>query len=433
MILDFYLRWKFKKIKRKFAFLTNKNAFNVNEIDSEIAELADRIYDEKKFLKSGNYIYEFGFCATELYDVGGHTSCLKSLAESLYSEAHEKKLPLFLSAIETTHKCSGNLIKKLKDCVNIFGIEFSRKNLRNDITFLYNNIIKNLPNTLFIYIHSDDIAFAMVLSLLKKYEPVKLIFFNHASHLPNVGMNFSHLIWECLPASLKITENQRHIRSKSIVIGLQSKKVKDVIIYPENTIYDIRSKFGVIGDGFLTMSGGASYKFFNNIGSEYFEMIKKILIMEPKLCHVVISNFSVEEKKIIDSIFLDRMDLMERLKFSSLTPNFDPLFQAADVFIDSFPQSSALTQIDLMRNRVASVVKINKDNPEKSFHEYLPENYPYIFEEVEDMIEGILKLLYDIDERKRIIEMNYKFWLTTYESDVVKGRALKIVEKMYEC
>lgn len=176
------------------------------------------------------------------------------------------------------------------------------------------------------------------------------------------------------------------------------------------------------------MSGASSYKFFDENGSEYFEMIKRLLQKEPLLKHIVISEFNSEQKAVIDRIFALNAEAKKRLIFVPYRPDFDILFQCADVFIDSFPVSSALTQIDLMRNKIASVVKINRDKPEFSFHEYQMPDYPYMFEDVKDMEKAICELLYDENKRKEIIEKNYRYWLSTYESSVVRDKYVEIIE-----
>ena len=96
-------------------------------------------------------------------------------------------------------------------------------------------------------------------------------------------------------------------------------------------------------------------------------MIKRLLSKEKNLKHVIISQFDKNQQKIIDEIFAGSVE-KNRLTIIPYQTEFDKYFQCADLFIDSFPVGAALTQVDLMRNKVASVVKINKDNAYFSFH-----------------------------------------------------------------
>ena len=148
------------------------------------------------------------------------------------------------------------------------------------------------------------------------------------------------------------------------------------------------------------------------------------------LKHLAISNLSDEQKSIVDDIFKNNPEEKKRLIFHKMTPDYEILFQSADLFIDSFPVSSAMTQIDLMGMKVPTVVKINSQNPTWTFHEYMPPNYPYMFEAVEDMKNGIINLLKDEKKRKELSQSNYQFWLNTYEGDVVKEKYLRIINHL---
>jgi hypothetical protein len=90
--------------------------------------------------------------------------------------------------------------------------------------------------------------------------------------------------------------------------------------------------------------------------------------------------------------------------------------------------SSALTQVDMMRNKRPTVVKINRESALLSFHEYMPKDYPYMFDNVEDMESGILKLLYDKTEQQKFIDMLYNHYLMTFESDIVKEKYIKLID-----
>lgn len=430
-MFNFYWRKKYKKIRRKYVDQFENLQFDTNEVDAMIEKLANSIYFfyRFRFFEENKIINKFAFCASLLYDVGGHTACLYSLADSLYS-INKKRIPLFLSSKEKCYSLSALTMNKLEKFVKTDGINFDAKFYVKDVFLLYNKIVSELPEYLFVFIHPDDIVFSLVLFLLKKTTPIKLIFFNHASHYPSLGMSFSHFIWEPLPSTLKTTRDCRHITVKSRVMGLPSGRKENYRKIHEDGFSIIRSSLGLENENFLTMSGGASYKFFDGVHSEYFLMVRKVLSLEPKLFHVILSNFSDKQMNIINDIFKNNSELKKRLIIIPLRPDFEPFFRSADVFVDSFPVSSALTQLDLMKNRTASVVKVNTDNPEKSFHEYLPKDYPYMFETVEGMIGGILLLLNNPLERKKAIDMNYQHWLENYESDAIINNVLNLVNEL---
>lgn len=153
------------------------------------------------------------------------------------------------------------------------------------------------------------------------------------------------------------------------------------------------------------------------------------------LQHIILSDLSDDRLKTIKTIFKEDVDLLDRLIILPLSKDYDAIFKCADVFIDSFPIGSALTQIDLMRLKIPSVVKINRDNIKYSFHEYLPKKYKYQTESTTDMLLFIKELLENANIRKNIVEANYEFYKMNYEGNSVRDLYLRIInnhEKLIE-
>ncbi|WP_096024134.1 UDP-4-amino-4,6-dideoxy-N-acetyl-beta-L-altrosamine N-acetyltransferase [Campylobacter lanienae] len=423
--------YKFKKISKltnlSNEFATNKN-FDTRSFDKSIDELISAKQKINAPLNRDKIAYLVTLCG----DIGGHTKCIRDLIKSL-NDRYEQEI--FFTQYSICQRYAPKFLSEIKKFAKIDGddISFSNRllpkfNFDKLLSNFSEKIIEFAPKTLMVYIHPDDIFGTAVLAYLKKRTDIKIIYFNHASHYPVLGMSFADVILEGMPTTQKITHEKRHFTNTKI-IGLQSLLKDETIYYSNDELQNLRHNLGIKADELVTMSGGAAYKFFDNEkNSDYFEMIKNLLAKEPKLKHVIISGFDSKQNSIIQRIFSNSSELKNRIVFLSYQANFDKYFQMADVFIDSFPVSSALTQVDLMRNKVASVVKINKEIPEFSFDEYQMPDYPYMFEKVEDMKNSILELLYDETKRKEIISKNYEFWLKTYESSVVRDKYIEIIE-----
>lgn len=413
-----------KEVSKLIAeFKLNKN-FDTRKFDQQIEGFL-KPYNRANLKKDNKKI---GFLATEIYDTGGHTKCIKDLIASLSNDYEQILFLSKKSASIDNAPISYNIIKKY---AQIYGVDSNLLFLKEKCKDFCNKIISSNIKTLLVYIHPDDVFGTAVLAYLKNTTDIKIIYFNHASHFPVLGMSFSDIILEGMPTTEKVTHEQRHFTNTKI-IGLQSLPKGETIYYSNDELQNLRNNLGIKADEFVTMSGGSSYKFFDKENnSAYFEMIKNLLKKEPKLKHVIISQFNSKQNSTIRRIFSNCSELKNRIVFVPYQTNFDKYFQMADVFIDSFPVSSALTQIDLMRNKVASVVKINREIPEFSFHEYQMPDYPYMFEKVEDMERAIIELLHDENKRKVIIARNYDYWLKTYESSVVRDKYIKIIERQY--
>lgn len=408
----------------------------IQKLSTEIKNNKDfdmKLFDKRieEYIKAPNIIYDnfsenkIAYLATELYNTGGHTKCLESQIKSLFLDYTQC---LFFSKITSSINNAEKIIKNIGKYSSVEGVDENYLFFEKEVYNLYKKIINFGAKTLFVYIHPDDILGTAVLSLIKRTSTINIIFFNHASHYPNLGMSFADLILEGTPSTEKITHEQRNIKNTAI-IGLQSKKQNETKYLTDEEKRHIRNTLKINKDEELTMSGGASYKFFEEDKSEYFQMIKEILSERKNLKHIVITNLNKLQIKIINEIFKNSEE-KSRLIFLPLSDDYEKYFQIADLFIDSFPVSSALTQIDLMRLKVATVVKINTQNPEFSFHEYMPQNYPYMYKTSKEMKQGIIELLNNKQKRSEISKSNYDFWLNTYEEEIVKDKYINFINNL---
>ena len=404
--------------------INNNSDFDMKNFDDDISKLIDAPTTKLNDFSENKIAY----LATELYDVGGHTKCIKSLIESF---AEDYKQSLFLTRLDSTNNIAKETIKVIGKYSTIDGLNENYLFFYKQVLLLYNKIVLFGAKTLFVFIHPDDITATAVLSLIKRTTNIKIIFFNHASHYPCLGMTFADLILEGMPSTLKITKEKRHLYNTKI-IGLQSLKEGETKYYSKEELTKVRENFGIKENELMTISGGAAYKFFEENSSKYFNMIKELLKEKINLKHIIMISLDKKSKTIIDNIFSYAEEERKRLIITPLSKDYEKFFQAADLYIDSFPVSSALTQIDLMRLKVASIVKINKEKPEWSFHEYMPPNYPYMFESVEDFKNGIIDLLDNPQRREALINENYNYWLNTYESNCVKQKYIKYMNEILD-
>ena len=406
-------------IANKFAI--NKS-FNTKVFDEEIASLVNNI--KLKQSPQKNKSGKIAFIATEICDMGGHTKCIKDLINSLFGIYKQK---LFLTQKWRSRDIAPLNYSLISTKISVKGINASIFDFTKGVKSFTQDIINFSPTAIFVLIHPHDVFATAVISLIKKTTNIKIIYFNHASHYPVLGMSFADIILEGIPTTEKITNEKRGFKNTKI-IGLQSLAKDETIYYTKTQLDNLKKTMGISSDSLITMSGASSYKFFDNEDSSYFELIKNLLEEEAKLVHIMISEFNDKQKSIIKKIF-EGSEALHRLIIIPYQTDFDKYFQCADVFIDSFPVSSALTQIDLMRNKVASVVKINKENPEFSFHEYQMTNYPYMFEDVKDMKSAILELLHNKEKREEIIAKNYDFWLHNYEANIFKQKLINLIDE----
>lgn len=351
--------------------------------------------------------------ASQMYDMGGHTECIKNIV----SAAGKYKTYLFLTRTAKSYRDAKHKMAEIEKYTTISGIQYNGGLWRHKLRDAFDEIISQRPSAVLSFIHMDDAFGAALLCLLQR-AGVRILFYNHGSHFPTLGMSFANLILEGTPTTARITNQQRGFEN-TVVVGLPYLCTDACPVFSDDEIQQLRAKFGITPETPLTMSGASSYKFFDKThnASPYFEMIKQLLMRNPDLRHImIVPKLMPYEREIFDKIFADS-NVADRIQFIAPNPNYKVLFKCADVFIDSFPISSALTQIDLISLRVPNVIKINRENPIWTFHEYMPENYPFAFDNADDMIVGIEKLIRDKNLRKSVADSNYAFFTDNYAGE----------------
>lgn len=407
----------FKFLDKKFR--KNKH-FDCRKFDMQIAQISEQIFKNHEFTKNPINNNRIGILATLFSDMGGHTECVVKLAEML-SEQYE--VCTFLSQKNIAYEWAKNKMPLLEKYSKVDGLDCGEK---KDLIELFDKINQFSPRVLFVYMHMDDSFDAGVLYLLHKYTDIKIIYCNHGSHCPALGMSFADAIGNTSDSTFYVNKVYRGF-DKNVYFNLMDDKKENIIDISEEEKLSIRKGLGIKEGNYFTLSGATSYKFFENGTSPYFEMIKRLLAKEPNLQHVVITKFSDEEKQVFEKIFENSQE-KDRLKILNFTSEYSKLFQSCDVFVDSFPMASAFAHVEMMKHKGVSVVKINTKNALYSFQEYFPKDYKYKFAEVFEMEDGIIELLHNPEKRKIVGEELYKHYLDNFELSKAKNEFINIIE-----
>ena len=218
-----------------------------------------------------------------------------------------------------------------------------------------------------------------------------------------MGTTFADRIYTRVKDGCALTP---YLKNNKKVVGGSFVFDNDINHY-DNELFDKkRSEFGIKKNAFITITG-CNYK---KVGEEYFRMIKKMLELNKNIYHIFVCTLDEKEKQKIRN----KYRLGERFIITDFIPNFDFYIQLSDLYIDSFPQGSALTLVDFIKHSKPVVIKVNEKEPVRSFEEYLYDNYEYALKTPKEMLNGILELAGNKDKYNEISQKVQKFFEEKY-------------------
>ena len=375
--------------------------------DLWIKNITEKII-EKKFLHFcsvdvSTYPKKNCILNTELYDNGGHTELVLR-----YLQQNQKTENIFVYL--TNIKCrENNFFEQVEKCKAIenlsegYYVSSKDTSMTDKIFEAYNYIIDNKITNVICNFHMQDAVSCAVLYMLKKYTNIEIDFWNHGDHYFSLGTTFADRIYTRVKDGCALTPYLKN--NKKVVAG--NFVFDNNINHYDNELFDKkRSEFGIRENAFITITG-CNYK---KVGEEYFKMIKKMLEVNKNIYHIFVCTIDKKEKQKI----INKYRLSERFIITDFIPNFDFYIQLSDLYIDSFPQGSALTLVDFIKHSKPVVIKVNEKEPVRSFEEYLYENYEYAFKTSKGMLNGILELAENKDKYNEISQKVQKFFEEKY-------------------
>ncbi len=379
------------------------------DYDKKIGELADNIIKKNNYKIKNIDVSSYNskrilILCTEIYDSGGHTECALNYINLFHNEF---ELFFYLTDIFYSGKSlAPEKSKIIKSLVKDFYYSDLNNTLEEKIFELFNYIINNKITTVNVNMHMQDVVGCSVLYLLQKYTNINIVFWNHADHYYSLGTKYAHTILSRCYHGKPITPylaNQTNVLALPFLIRNKNNKIKN----------DIREQFSIPPEAFVTMTGCIETK----LNNEYFKLIKKILDTNKNIYHIWVCSLPQNKKnKIYKKFNLD----LKRFIITDFVSNFDDYINSSDIYIDSFPQGSALTLVDCIRLAKPVVIKVNTESSINSFEEYLYPDYELSCKTVKEMFDNILKLSNDKEYYNKIKEKVSKYFIDTYTNEKIK-------------
>jgi len=401
------------KMYKKIISLDLAPTYKKVNYNLSIFNIAKEIF-KKKNIKMNDIKIEFSqpkvlILNSEIYDTGGHTELALRYIEAFKDEY---LIDFYLTTIGKSSNESAPVKSKfIKKIVNNYYESPQNLGFDEKVIELYHYIINQNITTIYVNMHMFDTVACAVLGVLKKYTNINIIFWNHGDHWYSLGTDFADIILTRIQNCQAITPYLKD--KKNIVQPPFLESSNEINKYSEIDINKIKEVLNIPVGAFITMTGCGLGK----LNDEYFALIKNILDKNENVYHLFICTMKDKKKREIkDKIGKNK----ERLIIINFVPNFDFYIQLSDLYVDSFPQGSALTLVDCIKHAKPVVIKVNKTEPIKSFEEYLYKDYEFACETSKLMEEKIYELINDKEKYKQISNKVRAFYCERYNIKKVK-------------
>jgi hypothetical protein len=166
----------------------------------------------------------------------------------------------------------------------------------------------------------------------------RTVLVNHADHVFWLGVGATDQILNFRPSSVVLTKNRR----------CRAKGMSDLLPLPLDTpLIDpqrgeaLRVELAIPANAPVSLCLSAPYKFTDDIGGQFLRLLRRALVEQPDLHHIAIGpgpgTLGWAE---LASEFPERLHLFD------VTPDYQAAFDAADIFLDSFPFSSITSALE---------------------------------------------------------------------------------------
>lgn len=314
------------------AFATQKHSgvFASERVERILRTISDTLPDNAAALprvKDLKQVRRVLHVATELTVVGGLTRMLTRWINT--DAARENSLALT--------RFRGMFPKQLGDAVARSGGEVHRLNTRigsvRDWALALRKLARGF-DLVVMHIHCEDTVPVIAFGPSETLPPVLLL--NHADHIFWIGPSVSHAVLNLREAAADITVNRRG------VVPERSLMLPTLIDPPSRKMSreEARAKLGVDADAvvMISVARGAKYRPIN--GVTYASRFVDVLKANPKARLFVVGSGSPDDWKPAQEQVPGRITGLPE------QPDPSAYFEAADVYVDSYPFSSSTSLME---------------------------------------------------------------------------------------
>jgi len=382
-----------------------------DEFEKILKEIGIKIYKDRDTRKENNAktSVELAFLTTKLKDIGGHSEVV-----GLWAKLLKKDFPnqnIYLSESKSSYPM---LRKKFND-LGLYIYEFEPKDSHVErIRKLLNLLQSNKPESVILAIHPNDVV--TVSSLAALPEKPNVIFYNHSDYNFWLGRNLIDYLVEYRKDGTRFSKKYRNISNPHIIplsTDIKPKKSKKIK-------HDIPEK------STLSISIGGFNKILKKGKSNYFTVIQKILNKFPNHYHIFITNPPSDH--VLDK-YLKKCSEDIKNRFIIKGPIYDlsPIYDIADFLIETFPYGGGMVRIEAISCGVPIISFKSENYSVFSEIDELPDGYPYVANNNEDIIEYASQLIKNPEKRKKVSKLLLSFYQNNFHPDKIRDKLISII------
>lgn len=266
---------------------------------------------------------------TQAAPVGGLTRMLckwveadKNREHSVVLTQHRGPTPQFLF---DAFKASGGSVRFLN---RSFGNQVDWAHRLRDIAVDYDLVV--------LHTHCEDVVPLLAFGAVEtgKYPPIVVL--NHADHLFWLNPSIAHLNIDLRDAALELSVNRRGIaRERNILMPTISESIKRT-----RTREEAKRELGLDPNQILMVSVARQLKYLTRDGDSYAKIHAPILEKHPNVSLIVVGGAEQPDWAPYFEKFGDRLQSLQP------TPNPRIYYEAADIYVDSYPFVSSTSMME---------------------------------------------------------------------------------------
>jgi hypothetical protein len=187
-----------------------------------------------------------------------------------------------------------------------------------------------------LHTHCEDVVPLLAFGAIESERYPHVVVLNHADHLFWLNPSIAHLNIDLRDAALELSVSRRGIaRERNILMPTISESVKRT-----RTRAEAKQALGIAPETILMVSVARQLKYLTRDGDSYAAIHAPILEKHPNVSLIVVGGGEQPDWAPFFAKFGNRLQSLEP------TPNPRPYYEAADIYVDSYPFVSSTSMME---------------------------------------------------------------------------------------